>query len=100
VLVDHARRFRAQKRGGGGSHLDVPGTSIAPIPGQHVPLHRTVDIELLAREMTGYRLRLDEVHTAEEEPGGDPGIGNSPWPTADGAIPTTRMVVSWQRATR
>ncbi|MGY1773899.1 hypothetical protein [Blastococcus sp. SYSU D00813] len=77
-------------RRGGQAHLDVPQASLFPDPGVGGPLHRAVDLDVLATEMAAYGLHVTETAEVTEE---------VTWPQA---VPTTmtktRMVVSWQRA--
>ena len=81
-------------RSGDQAHLDVPRSGLAPEPGRGVPLHRPIGTEMLAAEMAGYGLRIDETHQVDETE------YRLPWRAGDDALPKTRMVVSWQRATR
>jgi SAM-dependent methyltransferase len=81
-------------RSGGQAHLDVPRTSLMPQPGTGVPMHRAVPVETLRAEMAPHGLRIDEVHEADEV------VEHTPWETGDAPLPTTRMVVTWQRPVR
>ena len=81
-------------RSGGQAHLDVPRTSLLPQPGTGVPMHRAVPVGTLRAEMAPYGLRIDEVHDADEVD------AHTPWETGDAPLPTTRMVVTWQRPVR
>lgn len=78
-------------RSGGQAHLDVPGRSLAPVPGEGPPLHRAVDLAELRAEMARFGLHIDETREAADA------LEHMPW-TAEDAVPTTRMVVSWRRA--
>jgi SAM-dependent methyltransferase len=81
-------------RSGGQAHLDVPRSSLMPVPGTGIPMHRAVPVETLRAEMTAYGLRIDEVHDADEV------VEHTPWETGTDPLPTTRMVVTWQRPVR
>jgi len=81
-------------RPGGSAHLDVPRRSLAAEPAVGVPLHRSLPLDVLAEEMGRHGLRIRETHEAGEV------LDGMPWGTGDEPVPTTRMVVSWQRATR
>jgi SAM-dependent methyltransferase len=98
-LVDVARprlwRLLAMVlRTGGQAHLDVPRESWKPDPGTGEPLHRAVPLDVLAAEMAPYGLRVDETHEAEEP------HDDTPWGTGPRVLPTTRMVITWQRRPR
>jgi SAM-dependent methyltransferase len=81
-------------RSGGQAHLDLPRRSLQPEAATGLPLHRTVDIAALRTELAGFGLQVDEVHDAAEH------IEHMPWDADDDRLPTTRMVVTWQRGTR
>jgi SAM-dependent methyltransferase len=81
-------------RTGGQAHLDVPRSSLLPQPGTGTPMHRAVPVEQLRAEMAPYGLRIDEVHDADEA------VGHMPWQTGERSLPTTRMVITWQRPAR
>ena len=81
-------------RSGGQAHLDVPRSSLMPIPGTGIPMHRAVPVETLRAELARYGLRIDEVHDADEV------VEHTPWETGTDPLPTTRMVVTWQRPVR
>jgi hypothetical protein len=81
-------------RNGGQAHLDVPRHTLLRTPGTGVPIHRETAVDTLAEEIARAGLRIDETHEAAEI------IENMPWSAGEGPLPTTRMVVSWQRATR
>jgi hypothetical protein len=57
-------------------------------------MHRAVPVDTLRAEMAPYGLRIDEVHDADEVD------GHTPWETGTDPLPTTRMVVTWQRPVR
>ncbi|WP_448627003.1 class I SAM-dependent methyltransferase [Geodermatophilus sp. URMC 64] len=78
-------------RSGGQAHLDVPRADLMPVPGTGVPLHRATPLERLAEEMAPYGLRTEETLDTEET------LENLPWNTEGKPLPTTRMVVTWQR---
>ena len=81
-------------RSGGRAYLDVPRTAFAPDPGHGIPLHRPVTADVLAAEMAPYGLVVDEAEDADED------VEHTPWSADSVSVPTTRMVVSWQRRTR
>ena len=81
-------------RTGGQAHLDLPGRTLMPVPGTGVPWHRETPLETIAEELARAGLRIEETHEGSEV------IENMPWSGGDNLLPTTRMVVSWQRATR
>jgi hypothetical protein len=81
-------------RHGGQAHLDVPRESLKPERGTGIPLHRVLDLDALRADMARYGLRIDETHEADEH------FEYTPWSTGERPLPTTRMVVSWQRAAR
>jgi hypothetical protein len=81
-------------RSGGTAHLDVPRASLAPEPGAGVPWHRALPLDSLAAELAEHGLRIDETHEVEEV------FEHTPWDTGGKPLPTTRLVVSWQRRTR
>ncbi|WP_347057904.1 LicD family protein [Blastococcus sp. HT6-30] len=81
-------------RNGGQAHLDNPQESWAPQYGLGRPLHIEMPLDVLAGEMAPYGLRIDEVHPAEEP------HEHTPWSADTRLLPTTRMVISWQRRPR
>ena len=81
-------------RGGGTAHLDVPRRDLMPEYGTGIPVHRGVAVATLTAELARFGLHVDESHEAAEV------VEHMPWETAGTPVPTTRMVVSWRRATR
>ena len=81
-------------RHGGRAHLDNPRESWAPEFGTGKPLHLELPIDVLAAQMAEHDLHIDEVHEAEEP------YGRTPWSADSRTLPTTRMVISWQRRQR
>ncbi|MGY1917092.1 class I SAM-dependent methyltransferase [Blastococcus sp. SYSU DS0973] len=81
-------------RTGGRAHLDVPRESLQTWYEPRRPLHLALGLDELAADMAPYGLRIDEAHDAEEP------HDHTPWSVGPTTLPTTRMVISWQRRAR